>query len=225
MCSADDADKRIALTFDDGPLLPYTEQILDAFDEHQARATFFIRGGAVTERTSRLVLRAQQAGHEIGNHTQNHLALAGASPETIEAEIAATHDLLFQLLGSPPPVIRPPYGRGCAAVDLCASTFGYRATVLWNISPSDWSKPPPETIVSRVLAGENPDQGEVVQHCRYSERSPLTGAIVLLHDGCAREQEGESRFGTVKAVRSLLPELQSRGLELVTVSELLEIEA
>jgi peptidoglycan/xylan/chitin deacetylase (PgdA/CDA1 family) len=44
---------------------------------------------------------------------------------------------------------------------------------------------------------------------------------VLLHDGHAPEQAGESRFQTVKAVRTLLPSLKSRGLTLVTVSELL----
>ena len=44
VCSGNDAGNAIALTFDDGPLSPYTEAILDAFDEHGAHGTFFVRG-------------------------------------------------------------------------------------------------------------------------------------------------------------------------------------
>ena len=222
VCSGEKGETRIALTFDDGPLIPYTEQISDALAAHGARATFFVRGGAITRNTSAVIEQARDAGHEIGNHTQNHSSLAGASPEEVEAELSETHDLLFELLGSKPRLVRPPYGRGSAAVDSCASALGYRATVLWSISPSDWTMPPADKIVSSVLAGENPPQGEITEHCRYTLRSPLAGAIVLLHDGCAPGQHGESRFETVKAVRTLVPHLQSLGLQLVTVSELLE---
>jgi peptidoglycan/xylan/chitin deacetylase (PgdA/CDA1 family) len=219
VCSGNRASDSIALTFDDGPLLPYTGQLLDAFDEYAARATFFVRGSAVTAETSPLVLRAHDAGHEIGNHTHNHLSLPDAPREKVEAEIAATHGLLVELLASTPRLIRPPYGRGTGVVDELASALGYRATILWSVSPSDWDTPPPAAIVERVLAGENRD---VRRACGCAERSPLSGAIVLLHDGCPRTGQGESRAGTVTAVRELVPSLQSLGLRLVTVSELLD---
>src|SRR5438477_10192323 len=222
VCSGNDAGNAIALTFDDGPLSPYTEAILDALDEYGAHGTFFVRGSAVTAHTSRLVLRARDGGHEVGNHTQNHLSLADVPVEEVEAEIAQTHELLGELLGSKPAVIRPPYGLGSATVNSCASALGYRATILWNISPNDWELPSAETIVQRVLDGENPDHEEVSQHCRCLEQSPLAGAIVLLHDGCPRTGEHESRAETVKAVRTLIPRLQSLGLRLVTASQLLD---
>src|SRR5205823_5738794 len=108
------------------------------------------------------------------------------------------------------------------AVDACSSAIGYRATILWNISPNDWEMPSAESIVKRVLDGENPDHDEVRRNCSCGDRSPLAGAIVLLHDGCPRTLERESRAETVEAVRALIPRLQSLGLRLVTVSQLLD---
>src|SRR5207237_270503 len=83
------------------------------------------RGRAVTAYTSRLVLRARYGGDEVGNHIQNHLSLADVPVEEVEAESAQTHELLGELLGSKPAVIRPPYGLGSATVNSCASALGY----------------------------------------------------------------------------------------------------
>jgi peptidoglycan/xylan/chitin deacetylase (PgdA/CDA1 family) len=221
VCFAENAGDCIALTFDDGPLIPYTEQILESLAHHNAQATFFVRGRALTSSGNELVTRAHAAGHEIGNHTQNHLDLSQADMKTIAAEISKTHNQLAELLGSPPLVIRPPYGRGCDAVDRFASALGYRATVLWNVCPQDWTMVPADRVVASVLAGENPEAGEIRTHCPYVSHSPLPGAIVLLHDGAL--EEGESRSETVRAVQVIVPQLQSRGLQLVTVSDMLAV--
>jgi peptidoglycan-N-acetylglucosamine deacetylase len=222
VCSVESAGSRVALTFDDGPVIPYTDQILDALAEQDALATFFVRGGALTLSTSEIVKQAHSAGHEIGNHTQNHCDLSHTAGERIEAEILETHERLSELLGDPPRVIRPPYGLGSDAVDTFASLLGYRATILWSITPRDWERPPADTIVARVLAGENPPHAEVARSGCDAPHSPLQGAIVLLHDGAL--EQGDSRSETVKAVREIVLGIRSRGLELVTVSELLAEE-
>ena len=222
ICSVENAGDRIALTFDDGPLIPYTEQILETLAEHNAKATFFVGGRALTPASRDVVAQAHAAGHEIGNHTEHHCDLSQADVTTIATEVSETHDQLAELLGSPPRLIRPPYGRGCAAVDVFASTLGYRATVLWNVCPMDWNQPPADSIVSHVRAGDNPRAGEIEMYCHYTPRSPLPGAIVLLHDGAL--QDGESRGETVKAVQEIVPQLQSLGLQLVTVSDLLAVQ-
>lgn len=178
-------------------------------------------GGALTPDTCEVVLQAHAAGHEIGNHTQNHYGLNEAPPETIEAEITETHVRLSELLPAPPRLIRPHYGRGSEAVDRCAAHLGYEATVLWNICPSDWEMAPAATIASRVLAGENPFHDEIANRCGHTPKASLRGAIVLLHDGYGPKRQGESRLQTVEALRQLVPELLSRGFHLVTVSELL----
>jgi peptidoglycan-N-acetylglucosamine deacetylase len=219
VCSATNASDRIALTFDDGPMTPFTEQILEALAASDAQATFFVRGGALSPTTSEVVRQAHAAGHEIGNHTENHRVLSMEDEATLKAEVSATHDRLTELLEGPPRVIRPPYGRGAHSVDKFASTLGYRATVLWNICPQDWDRPPANRIATRVMAGECPYHDEIAVHCGWAQQSSLHGGIVLLHDG-ALEQD-DSRAETVTAVRDLIPRLQARGLRLVTVSDLL----
>jgi chitin deacetylase len=221
VCSVKDAGDRIALTFDDGPCPQYTVPILETLALHHARATFFVLGGALTRSGREVVKQTQAAGHEIGNHTQNHVNLGDPS-QPLESEIETTHRELTQLLGSSPRLIRPPAGRGIARVEAYASKLEYMATVLWNISPRDYETPPADTIAERVLRGENPPHDEIARHCAYAPHSPLPGGIVLLHDGAPRYESSKSRHPTVRAVRKIVPQLQDRGLQLVTVSELLD---
>ncbi len=194
----------VALTFDDGPKNPETERLLDVFDDANAHATFFVRGGALTDDAEGLVTRAFAAGHEIGNHTHSHLWLEGAGRVVAEREILRTHHDLTGLVGVEPMVIRPPYGVGLELVDEIATQLGYRATVHWSVHATDWECPPADTIVERILAGVRP------------------GAIVLLHDGCSPDRLWQSRMATVDATRTLIPAIRERGFELVTVSQLLE---
>jgi peptidoglycan/xylan/chitin deacetylase (PgdA/CDA1 family) len=49
--SVPDVGSRVSLTFDDGPLIPYTADILDVLKEHGTQATLFIRGGAINDLT------------------------------------------------------------------------------------------------------------------------------------------------------------------------------
>ena len=204
VCSGETDRNVVALTFDDGPLIPETARLLDVLDETDARATFFVRGAAIDDETRSLVVRAARAGHEIGNHTHNHLNLEEADPATVAEEILRTHRQLAELTGMEPTIIRPPYGKGLEVVDEVAGAGGYRATVGWSVQADDWESPPAATIAERVLAGLAP------------------GAIVLLHDGCSPIRTGQSRMGTVDAVRTLVPAIRERGFELVTVSQLLD---
>jgi peptidoglycan/xylan/chitin deacetylase (PgdA/CDA1 family) len=203
------ARPRIALTFDDGPCVPFTRGVLAAFAEHGGRATFFIRGGALGPQTRDLVLQAQAAGHEIGNHTERHLRFE--SPDgtpvddaIIRAEIEETHAKLAAVTGERPLLVRPPYGLALERVDAVATPLGYRATVGWSIDARDWKSPRPERIVGRLLG----------------RRRVLAGAILLLHDGSPTG--GGWREPTVIAVHQLLPRLKALGLEPVTVSQLLD---
>ena len=69
-----DSPRKIALTFDDGPHPYYTQQLLDGLKERGARATFFVMGKQA-EAYPELVLRMQEEGHLIGNHTYSHVQL------------------------------------------------------------------------------------------------------------------------------------------------------
>jgi peptidoglycan/xylan/chitin deacetylase (PgdA/CDA1 family) len=74
ICNVPLREKKVAFTFDDGPNPDLTPRLLDLLDSHAARATFFLIGRNV-ERYPRLAAEIAARGHEIGNHTQNHLLL------------------------------------------------------------------------------------------------------------------------------------------------------
>src|SRR5579863_9400846 len=69
----------IAITFDDGPNPAVTPQILDLFDRHNAKATFFLIGSHVRAFPA-LAKEIAARGHAIGNHTETHPALTFLSP-------------------------------------------------------------------------------------------------------------------------------------------------
>src|SRR3954471_13399906 len=72
-------ERRVALTFDDGPNEEATPAILDALHARGVRATFFILGRHA-ERWPHLVKRIADEGHAIGNHGYYHRKLHFKSP-------------------------------------------------------------------------------------------------------------------------------------------------
>ncbi len=87
-----------ALTFDDGPG-PHTERLMGILRERGIRATFFLVGKQIGYYPD-LVVRLQQEGHEIGNHTQSHRSLRDLPQEEQRAEIVSVQDTLRKL-GAP----------------------------------------------------------------------------------------------------------------------------
>ena len=80
-------DKEVVLTFDDGPLPPYTNRILDVLAEHCVKANYFIVG-RMARGYPDLVRRIAAEGHTIGTHSENHLLGFDHAPiETVKTEI------------------------------------------------------------------------------------------------------------------------------------------
>ena len=69
-------DKRIALTFDDGPHPSLTPRILEILDRFGIQATFFMVGQNIIyyPEAAKMVI---ERGHEVGNHTFTHPYIAG----------------------------------------------------------------------------------------------------------------------------------------------------
>ena len=91
-----DANKRIAITFDDGPHPIYTPEILDILAEYDVKATFFVVGENV-RKNPELIERELEEGHEVGNHTYTHpCALAKLSCAKLMDEISECEDAIFE---------------------------------------------------------------------------------------------------------------------------------
>ena len=101
-------DRRIALTFDDGPS-PYTPKVLDILRARGVKATFFLCGENA-RRYPELVRRIQAEGHVIGNHTYSHPYLHLMARARIAEEIDRTQSTLERITGRRPELFRPPYG-------------------------------------------------------------------------------------------------------------------
>lgn len=192
-------EKRIALTFDDGPSRRNTEEILSILKEYEIRATFFVIGENAAKDPDRIKM-IYDAGHEIGNHTYTHAYISKISKEALEEEIAKTEEILIEITGEKPRVFRPPGGYYDDASLEVLEKKGYQ-NILWSLDTRDWSMPKSESIAAKV------------------EENAAGGDIILFHD------LEDKRLPTPAALRRILPYLIENGYEFVTVSELLENEA
>ena len=82
----DSDEKKVALTFDDGPNAPYTNGVLNVLKEHNVKATFFVIGKYVRD-YPHITKRIVQEGHTIGNHTYNHPDLRFMFNNSVRREI------------------------------------------------------------------------------------------------------------------------------------------
>ena len=179
--------KVIYLTFDDGPSVRYTPQVLALLRRHHARAVFCGVGTAVRAHPE-LIRQIVADGHALCDHTLSHdERLRHRSAATIHREIdgglAALH---AASPGTPVRFFRAPGGNWSPALRAVAGRHGM-ASLTWTVDPRDWSKPGVPHILSVVRS----------QH--------RNRAVVLLHDG------GGAREQTVAALEVLLPELAALG--------------
>jgi peptidoglycan-N-acetylglucosamine deacetylase len=201
------ADKKLALTFDDGPDPEWTPQILDILKAKHVAATFFVIG-ANMEAHPGLVRRILREGHEVGNHTYTHPNLADTPPEGVRLELNATQLLFQALTGRSMRLLRPPYLGDAEPSDADeivpieeAQKLGY-ITIGTHVDTLDWQMlPVPEMmkLVEKEVADPNPD---------------ARGNIVLMHDS------GGDRSQTVKLLPILIDRLRAQGYSFVPVSQL-----
>lgn len=100
---------QIALSFDAAWGNEDTQRILDTLAKYNVKVTFFMTGGWI-ETYPEDVKRIAAAGHDLGNHSQNHKQMSQLSKENCIEEIQKPHDLVKQLTGIDMFLFRPPYG-------------------------------------------------------------------------------------------------------------------
>ena len=167
-----DSPRKIALTFDDGPHPYYTQQLLDGLKERGARATFFVMEKQA-EAYPELVLRMQEEGHLIGNHTYSHVQLNKKNRESFKEELVRTNELLLDITGEEPQYVRPPYG----SWDKSFESELMMIPVLWTIDPMDWCSSDVNGIVRKVTKKAE-DNAVILMHDEY--KSSVTAALEIV---------------------------------------------
>jgi peptidoglycan-N-acetylglucosamine deacetylase len=187
-------DKEVVLTFDDGPLPPYTNRVLDVLAEHCVRANYFIIG-RMARGYPDLVKRIQAAGHTLGSHSENHLLAFDRMPlNAVQSEIEQGFASLGAALGdrrAVAPFFRIP---GLLRAQQVEGYLHSRGIATWSadISGDDWTHISAREVVRRVMN-------------RLEEKGK---GVVLLHD---------IQPATALAIPELLRELKGRGYRIVQV--------
>jgi peptidoglycan-N-acetylglucosamine deacetylase len=194
---------RVALTFDDGPAPPFTEQILDVLRDYEVPATFFVCGKNV-EQFPDVVRRLHAEKHTIGNHTYSHPFLYFKSRVRMAEEIDRTQLAIERVTGVRPKLFRPPYGaRWFGLFDVLADR-GLEA-VQWSDASFDWRKKNRATDVARLTL-----------------RALRAGSVILMHDGREpRSRDGLDASKTVEALPAIIEGARRAGLRFVPIEEFL----
>jgi peptidoglycan/xylan/chitin deacetylase (PgdA/CDA1 family) len=188
-----DRPDAVALTFDDGPHPEGTPAVLEALQEGNATATFFLCGEQVV-RYPELAAEIAAAGHTVALHGHRHRNMLRLAPRTfvddLERGIAAIEDAI----GIRPDLYRPPYGifslPGIAEV----SARGLEP-LLWSRWGHDWRASRPSEAIASEVAGD------------------LSGGdVLLLHDADHYSEPGCWR-GTAAALPAILERIEAAGLK------------
>lgn len=191
----DPEKKMVALTFDDGPSNQNTNRILDVLEQNHARATFFVIGKRIADRTE-VIARALSLGCEIGSHTWGHSDFTKYPKSALIDSLEKTDDAMVSNFNYHMTLFRPPYASINKDVEDVSRDMGY-TMILWSGSSHDWSIK---------------DANKVY---RNTFQCAADGAIILYHD---------IYDFTADAIERVVPDLISQGYQLVTISELIAMD-
>ena len=190
---------QIAITFDGGANAECFEDLIATLESAHVHSTFFITGN-FAQRNMECAKAITKHGHEVGNHTWNHLDLTKQTDEIVREEITRAEVLLTDISGqSPRPRWRGPFGARNDRVLRIAANLGYRS-IYWTLDSLDSVEPrkTPQFLIDRITSKTDAE---------------LDGAIILMHVGIK---------STADALPAIIANLQGRGFQLVTISKLLE---
>lgn len=171
---ADGTQKRVALTFDDGPHSIYTKQLLDGLVERDVHVTFFVIGKNIPG-NEELIARMQKEGHLIGNHTYDHVKICDLSSEEACEQVEKTSELVREITGEDTEFVRPPFGAWNKSME-CSFRM---IPVLWDVDPLDWTTKNKALIEERVLTDVS--SGDIILMHDYYESS-VEAALELVDE-------------------------------------------
>lgn len=187
-------EKKVALTFDAAWGNEDTSKILDILAKYNVKVTFFMTSGWVSKYPDD-VKAIVKAGHDLGNHSENHKHMSQLSKDQCIDEILKTHQKVKELTGIDMNLFRAPYGDYNNTVVEATNEAGYYC-IQWNIDSMDWKDYGVDSIINETV----------------NNKALGNGSIILLHNGAKY---------TPEALESIIIRLMNNGYELVPVSQLI----
>ena len=188
---------KVSLSFDAAWGNEDTNDLLSILAKHNIKTTFFMTGGWV-ESYPEDVKAISDAGHDLGNHSENHKQMSQLSAEECKDEIQKVHDKVKELTGKDMFLFRPPYGDYNDTLIEAANGLGYHV-IQWDVDSLDWKDYGADAIVSKVVG--HPHLGN--------------GSIILMHNGATYTKD---------ALEQVITGLTDKGYEIVPISELIYTE-
>ena len=127
---------KVSLSFDAAWGNEDTNDLLSILAKHNIKTTFFMTGGWV-ESYPEDVKAISDAGHDLGNHSENHKQMSQLSAEECKDEIQKVHDKVKELTGKDMFLFRPPYGDYNDTLIEAANGLGYHV-IQWDVDSLDW---------------------------------------------------------------------------------------
>lgn len=196
LCSADTRAMQIAISFDDGPALAYTPEILEVLRSNKVPAAFFCIGKNIAGNEV-LLQQIANEGHLIGNHSySHHFWFDMFSTKRMMADLQQMSETVKNAIGVQPLLFRPPYGVTTPNMRNVMDRTGYKA-IGWNIRSLDTVIKDEEKLLQKITGQLKP------------------GAIILLHDPSAT---------TLAILPRFIAAARSRGYGFVRIDKLLNVQ-
>jgi len=198
------AEKKIVLTFDDGPDPDYTPQILDILKREHVPAAFFVIGENA-EKNIPILRREYEEGYEIGNHTFFHPDISTISIQRVNLELNATRKLIESVTDRSTILFRPPFDADAEpetfaeVIPVAESRKQSYITIGESIDPWDWV---PGVTADSIFA--------------RVKRMKDNGSMLLLHDA-----GGDGRQATVEALPEIIHFFKANGYKFTTIADVL----
>lgn len=181
----------VALTFDDGPTVEYTPQILAILKKYQIKATFFMVGMNAKAHPE-IVKMVLADGHAIDSHSMTHPMLTKLNNKQLMKEVTEPQTVIYDIIKQKPHCLRYPFGASNEHVRSVIRQNGIVPVPMgWN--SFDYDRPGVEKIVSNVLNNVH------------------SGQVFLLHDGYAKREQ------TVAALPQIIEGIKKKGFGFSTI--------
>ena len=186
------SQNKVALTMNCAWNADDIDQILKILADNQVKITFFMVGDWI-DKYPEYVKKINEAGHEIGSHSNTHPHVNNLSYEKNIEEIESSNDKIEKLIGRRTSLYRAPYGEYNNIVIKAATDKGYYA-IQWNLDTLDYTGLTGEKMWQRL------------------ENKLSSGSIILMHNGTEH---------TADSLDMLIKNIKAKGFELVKVSDLI----
>lgn len=185
-------EKQVAISFDAAWGADKTQGIIDILNEFDCSATFFLVGFWVDDYPD-MVKAIDEAGLEIGTHSNTHPDMVKLDKATMKSELETSISKIKSITGKEVSLFRAPFGSYNNALLETAESLNLK-TIQWDVDSLDWKGLSASDIANRVLSRVK------------------NGSIILMHNNSDNVLDG---------LRLILNKLKIQGYKVTGISELI----